>query len=124
MSSARGSDGSPCTVTSRYVAFSFVAHCAVSSPGTLTNGVSTGRSGVTHGFAGVLPTMEVPSFERYACRVPLPPPSAAGFVHAAIMSAPATRPNKVLAGGGIVDRNDAYVITHPVCDDEWHSGTC
>src|SRR5580765_6223223 len=109
MSSARGSDGSPCTVTSRYVAFSFVAHCAVSSPGALTNGVSTGFSGVTQGFAGVLPTIDVPSFDKYACNWPLPPPSAAGFVQAAIMSAPATLPNSVLAGGGIVERNDAYV---------------
>jgi hypothetical protein len=35
-----------------------------------------------------------------------------------------TFPNKVFAGGGMVERNDTYVITHPVCVAEWHSGTC
>ena len=39
MSSARGSCGSPLTVISRYEPLSFETHCAVSSPGTLTNGV-------------------------------------------------------------------------------------
>ena len=45
MSSVRGSAGSPCTVISRYDACSLDAHCAVTSPGTLTQGVSIGRSG-------------------------------------------------------------------------------
>src|SRR5882672_2974056 len=99
-------------------------HCAVSSPGTLTNGVSIGRSGTTHGLGGVAPTMVLPFVERYACSLPLPPPSAAGFVHAAAMFGSATLPNSVSAGGFTVERNDAYVMTHPVCDAEWQSGTC
>src|SRR6185436_13376172 len=124
MSSVRGSAGSPWTVISRYVAFSFDLHSDVSNPGTLTKGVSTFRSGVTHGAGLLLPTIDVPSVDRYAWSVPLPPPSAAGFVHAATMSGVVTRPNSVFAGGGIVERNDAYVMTQPVCVAERHSGTC
>jgi len=45
-------------------------------------------------------------------------------VHAAAMAASGTRPNNVLAGGGTVDRNDANVMTHPVCVAVWQSGTC
>src|SRR5262245_55487838 len=106
MSSVRGSEGSPCTVTSRYVAFSFVLHSAVSNPGTLTHGVLIGRSGLTHGFRGVVPTMVLPSIDKYECRTPLPPPSAAGLVHAAIMLRSVTLPKRVLVGGGTVDRNE------------------
>src|SRR5215510_14527380 len=106
MSSVRGSAGSPWTVSSRYVAFSFALHCAVNSPGTLTQGVSIGRSGFTHGFGGTVPTIVRPSVDRYACRTPLPPPSATGFVQAAIMLGSVTFPKRVLAGGGIVERND------------------
>ena len=65
-----------------------------------------------------------PPDERYACSSPLPPPSAAGLTHAACMFSPCTRPKRELAGGGIVDRNDAYAITQPVCVAEWHSGMC
>ena len=38
ISSARGSAGSPWTVTSRYELRSLDTHCAVRSPGTLTKG--------------------------------------------------------------------------------------
>src|SRR5947208_4539910 len=66
ISSVRGSDGFPFTVTSRYPdALSFAAHFAVSRPGTLTHGVSIGRSGPTHGFGFVVPVMVRPSLERY-----------------------------------------------------------
>src|SRR6478672_1005350 len=68
--------------------------------------------------------MVPPVADRYACSSPLPPASAAGFVHAATMFASGTLPNSVLAGGGIVERNDAYVMTHPVWVAEWQSGTC
>src|SRR5262249_39664276 len=122
MSSVRGSDGSPWTVTSRYVAFSFDLHCAVSSPGTLTQGVSIVRSGTTQGFGGLVPTIVRPSVDRYACRTPLPPPRATGFVHAATILGSVTLPNRVLAGGGIVERNDTYVIRQPVSDAEWQRG--
>ena len=54
---------------------------------------------------------------------PLPPPSAAGLVHAATIFGSGTLPNSVSAAGGTVERNDAYVMTHPVCDSERHSGT-
>src|SRR5207247_67120 len=104
--------------------FSLVAHCAVSRPGTLTHGVSMGCSGITQGFGGMLLVMVRPFASRYACSSPLPPASAAGFVHAATMSGSGTLPKSVFAGGGMVDRNDAYVITQPVCVAEWHSGTC
>src|SRR5262245_40688323 len=119
MSSVRGSDGSPCTVTSRYEPLSFATHCAVSRPGTLTNGVSIGFGGFTHGRGSAAdPVMLRPAAERYARNGPLPPPSAAGFAHAAIMPSPCTRPKRELSGGGTVDRNDAYAITQPVCDAE------
>src|SRR5438552_9503746 len=108
MSSTRGSEGLPFTVTSRYpLAFSFDVHFAVRSPGALTHGVSIGCSGVTHGFGGIVLVMVLPLLSRYACSSPLPPPSAAGFVHAATMVGSATRPNIVLAGGGIVDLYEA-----------------
>jgi hypothetical protein len=84
-----------------------VAHLAVSRPGTLTHGVSIGCSGVTHGFSCGVLVMVLPVRSRYAWRLPLPPASAAGFVHAACMLGSGTLPNSVLAGGGIVDRNDA-----------------
>ena len=103
---------------------SFDAHFAVSRPGTLTHGVSIGFSGVTHGFAGAAAVIVRPLRSRYACSSPLPPPSAAGLVQAASMAASGTLPNSVLAGGGMVERNDANVITHPVCDAERQSGTC
>src|SRR6476659_4032847 len=124
MSSIRGSAGSPCTVTSRYVAFSFDLHSDVSRPGTLTHGVSIGTAGTTHGFGAVVPTIVRPSRAKYECRFPLPPASAAGFVHAATMPDCVTFPKRVLAGGGEVERNETYVITQPVCVAEWHSGTC
>src|SRR5690349_18792804 len=125
MSSTRGSAGLPCTVTSRYEPLSFDTHCAVSNPGTLTNGVSIVFAGITQGFGSAAePTMLRPDDARYACRSPLPPPSAAGFAHAAIMFSPCTRPNREFSGGGIVDRNDAYAITQPVCDAARQSGTC
>src|SRR5262245_26886899 len=124
MSLVRGPDGSPCTVTSRYVAFSFDLHSAVSKPGTLTHGVSMGRSGTTQGFLGLTPTIVRPSAAKYACRFPVPPARAAGFVHPASMSVAATLPKRVFAGGGTVERNDAYVITQPDCVAEWHKGTC
>src|SRR5207249_1932645 len=79
---------------------------------------------VTHGFAGGLLVMVRPLASRYACSSPLPPASAAGFVHAATMFSSGTLPNKVFAGGGTVDRNDAYVMTQPVCVAAWHNGTC
>src|SRR3954471_2959585 len=125
MSSTRGSLGSPCTVTLRNPdAFSFDAHFAVSRPGTLTHGVSIGWSGSTQGLGGTLPTMVRPFASRYECSSPVSaPPSAAGFVHAATMLSSATLPNSVFAGGGIVERYDAYVITHPVCDAARQSGT-
>src|SRR5262245_45634078 len=107
MSSVRGSAGLPWTVTSRYVAFSFDLHSAVSSPGTLTHGVSILRSGATQGFGGVVPTIVRPSVERYACKFPDPPPSAAGLVQAAIMPGAVTFPKRVFAGGVTVERNDA-----------------
>src|SRR5262245_34872743 len=124
MSSMRGSDGSPCTVSSKYVAFSLDLHWPVSNSGTLTQGVLIGCSGTTHGWGGVVPTIVRPSFERYACRVALPPARAAGFVHAATIPGSVTFPNRVLAGGGIVERNDTYVITQPVCVAEWQRETC
>src|SRR5262245_50463672 len=106
MSSARGSAGSPCTVISRNDAFSLDVHCAVSRPGTLTHGVSIERSGVTHGKVGEEPTIVRPYAEKYACNGALPPPSAAGLVHAATMPGSVTLPNRVFAGGGDVDLND------------------
>src|SRR5437764_501617 len=115
MSSVRGSAGFPWTVTSRYVAFSLDLHSAVSKPGTLTQGVSIGRSGTTQGIGRVVPTIVRPSVERYACKVPLPPLSAAGLVHAATMFGSVTLPNRVLPGGGTVARNEAYEMTQPVC---------
>ena len=125
MSSTRGSAGSPWTVTSRYpLAFSFDAHFAVNNPGTLTHGVSIGCSGVTHGLGGIVLVIVRPVLSRYACSSPLPPPSAAGFVHAATMVGSATLPKSVLAGGGTVDRNAPNVMTQPVCVAEWQSGTC
>src|SRR5262245_30056170 len=123
MSSARGSLGSPCTVTSKYDPFSFATHCAVNRPGTLTNGVSTVFPFAHTGASAADPTMLRPLAERYACRSPLPPPSAAGFAHAAIIPSPCTRPKRVLSGGGIVERNDAYANTQPVCDVERQTGT-
>ena len=87
MSSVRGSDGSPCTVISRYDACSFDAHRAVSRPGTLTHGVSIGAAGITHGGGGAAERSCGRRGARYACSSPLPPPSAAGLVHAATMSA-------------------------------------
>src|SRR5262245_22713244 len=123
MSSTRASDGFPFTVTSRNVAFSFVAHFAVNMPGTLTHGVSIDCSGVTQGFSCGVLVMVLPVRSRYARSSPLPPASAAGLVHAAAMFGSATFPKSVLAGGGTVDRNDAYVITQPVCDAVWQRGT-
>src|SRR5262249_37779577 len=65
MSSTRGSDGFPCTVTSRYVAYSFDAQRAVKRPGTLPNGVVIGCSGTTHGLGGPDDAAMVrPSVER------------------------------------------------------------
>src|SRR5213076_1227456 len=90
----------------------------------LTQGVSIGCSGTTHGRGVDIPVMVRPVVEKYACNAPLPPPSAAGLVHPATMLPSATLPNSELAGGGAVDRNDAYVMTHPVSDAEWQSGTC
>src|SRR5207248_1602706 len=125
MSSVRGSAGLPWTVTSRYEPLSFDTHCAVSRPGTLTNGVSIGLGGVTHGRGSAEdPVTLRPAADRYAWSSPLPPPSAAGFVQAACSVSPATRPNREFDGGGIVDRNDAYVTTQPVCDAVWHRGMC
>src|SRR5471030_894535 len=125
MSSARGSAGSPCTVTSRYEPFSLDTHCAVNRPGTLTNGVSIGLGGVTHARGSADdPTILRPADARYACSSPLPPPSAAGFTHAACMPSPCTRPKREFAGGGIVERNDEYTMTHPVCVAAWQSGMC
>src|SRR5580765_6329825 len=116
MSSTRGSAGLPCTVTSRYDPLSLATPWAVSKPGALTNGVSIGLAGVTHGRGSAGdPTMLRPAAERYACSSPLPPPSAAGFTHAACMVSACTRPKRELAVGGIVDRNDAYAIAHPTC---------
>src|SRR5262245_43970318 len=115
MSSARGSAGSPWTVISRYVAFSFDLHCAVNRPGKVTQGVSIGRSGSTQGRAGFGLMIVRRSVERYAWRLPLPPPSAAGFVHAAVMLGSVTFPKRVLGGGGLVDRNEENAMTQPVC---------
>src|SRR4029079_16730238 len=65
MSSTRGSEGLPFTVTSRYpVAFSFDVHFPVSRPGTLTHGVSIATSGTTHGFGFDVPVIVRPSLER------------------------------------------------------------
>ena len=61
---------------------------------------------------------------RYACSSPLPPASAAGFVHAAAIFASGTLPNSVLAGGGTVERNDAKEMRQPSCDAVRHSGMC
>src|SRR5262245_13300817 len=72
----------------------------------------------------MLLVMVRPPASRYACRSPLPPASAAGLVQAATMLASGTLPNSVLAGGAIVDRNDAKVITQPSCDADLQSGTC
>src|SRR5437762_7879535 len=114
MSSVRGSAGLGCTVTSRYEPFSFATHCAVSSPGTLTHGVSIVFP-VAHGFgAADEPMMVPPPALRCACSSPLPPPSAAGFAHTACMPSPCTRPKRELSDGGTVDRNDTYAITQPV----------
>ena len=66
MSSVRGSDGLPFTVTSRNVACSFDVQRAVSSPGTLIQGVATGRAGTTHGGAGDRPVIVRPSLDKYA----------------------------------------------------------
>src|SRR3954471_12343717 len=105
MSSTRGSAGSPWTVTSRNVAFSLVEHFAVSSPGTLTHGVSIAAPEATHGLiVGVLVIVR-PVASRYACSVPLPPPSAAGFTHAAVRFGSGTLPKSVFDGGGSVERN-------------------
>src|SRR5262245_38075928 len=123
MSSARGSLGSPCTVTSKYDPFSFATHWAVSNPGTLTNGVSIVFPFDHTGASAADPVMLRPLAERYACNSPLPPTSAAGFAHAAIIPSLCTRPKRVLSGGGIVERNDAYAITQPVCDAERQTGT-
>src|SRR4029453_3383331 len=108
MSSVRGSAGLPWTVTSRYEPFSLATHCAGSRPGTLTNGVSMAFGGFVHGPGSAAdPTMLRPAAERYARSAPLPPPSAGGLAHAAIMFSSPTRPNRVSPGGGTVERNDA-----------------
>src|SRR5215469_17605833 len=107
MSSARGSLASPCTVISRYEPCSLLTHCAVSSPGALTHGVSIVFP-AAHGCCGADARRNGdPVAFRYACTAALPPPSAAGFVHADTIPSPATRPKSDAAGGGIVDRNDA-----------------
>src|SRR5215467_7489468 len=124
ISSTRDPALSPCTVTSRYVAFSFDAHRAVSNPGRLTQGVSIFRPSATHGFSAAVPVIVRPSVERYARNSPLPPESEAGLVQAAVKFSPATLPNSVFAGGGAVDRKEEKLITHPVCDPDRHSGTC
>src|SRR5215472_13571080 len=107
MSSARGSPGLPCTVISRYEPCSLLTHWPVKSPGTLAHGVSIVFP-ATHAGCGADAIMNgEPVALRYACSSPLPPASAAGLVHADIMSSPGTRPKSDVAGGGIVDRNDA-----------------
>src|SRR5581483_2549369 len=122
ISSARGSFGSPCTVTSRYDPCSLLTHCADNSPGTLTHGVSIVLP-LTHSVCGAaVITNPVPVVLRYAWTSALPPASAAGFVHADIMSSPGTRTKSDPAGGGMFDRNDAYVMTQPVCDADLQSG--
>src|SRR5439155_16266109 len=124
-SSMRGPAGFPFVVTSRKVAFSLFAHRAVSSPGTLTQGVSIGLAGVTQALASPVGRVTVwPVEDRYEWRAPEPPPSAAGFVQAPTIVSPGTFPNSVFAGGGTVERNDAYVTRHPVWVAEWQSGMC
>ena len=57
-----------------------------------------------------------------AWSAPLPPASAAGLVQPASIPSASTRPNRELAGGGTVDRNDAYVMTQPVWSAARQSG--
>src|SRR4029079_14847073 len=87
-------------------------------------GAPSACSGRPQGLPGALLVIVRPVLSRYARNSPLPPASAAGLVHAAAMAGSRTRPNNVLAGGGTVDRNDANVMTHPVCVAAWQSGTC
>jgi len=61
---------------------------------------------------------------KYACNSPLPPPSAAGFVHPAIRPSPFTRPKRLFAGGGAFARKETYVMTHPVWVWDRHNGMC
>src|SRR6478736_10540153 len=121
MSSMRGSAGSPLILISRYVANSFFLHSAVISPGTLTNGVSIVLS-ATHGFGALPPTIKVPFVARYACSGAAPPARAAGFVHEPLIAGSALWPNSVLAGGGIVERNEEKFTTQPICPGLRHSG--
>src|SRR5260370_40382334 len=111
MSLVRGPAGSPCTVTARYDPPGFETHSAVSSPGTLTNGVSTSFAGVTHGpgsFDAVL-TM-LPFADRYDCSSPLPPPSAAGFVQPETIPSPGPLRKRRLSCGGTFAWKEAYVL--------------
>src|SRR5262245_43851233 len=124
MSSVRGSEGSAWTVTARYEKPSFATHCALSSPGTLTNGVSILVPDATQGRGSLeLPRLR-PAAARYECNSPLPPPSAAGLTHAAVMFSPGTLPKREFSGGGMVSRNVTYEMTQPVCDADLHSGIC
>src|SRR5262245_49196759 len=104
ISSTRGSDGLPLTVTSRNVTSSFVTHLPESSPGTLTHGVSTVLPSA-HGFNCGLLVIVWPVASRYACRSAAPPASAAGLVHDPLIAGSGALPNSVLVGGSSVERN-------------------
>jgi TolB-like protein len=82
------------------------------------NGVSMAGPPATQGAAGLGPTIVFPLPDRYACSSPLPPPNAAGFVHATTRLGSGARPNRVFSGGGAVDRNAGQ----PVCPAERQSG--
>ena len=101
---------------------SFDTHSAVSNPGTLTNGVVTLCSGVTHGFGAAADDAMKRPFDKYACSWPLPPPSAAGFTHAAAMFSPCALPKREFAGGGTLSRKLAYATAQPICDADLQSG--
>src|SRR6185369_7612147 len=93
--------------------------------GKVTNGVVivTPREGSTQtGFTGGRTGKVRPSVGKYGESTPGPPPSAAGFVHAAFMPGASERPKRLFAGGGAVARNEAYVITQPMSRRPWHSG--
>src|SRR5688572_4077080 len=121
MSSVRGSEGWPLTMISRYVACSFDVHLAVSSPGRLTNGVSTVLS-LTH--AGAPPPIAIsrPAVRKYAWATALRSSKVVGFVHDPDIAGSVARPNNVFAGGGTVDRNAEKFTTQPTWPSFRHNG--
>src|SRR5262245_43489946 len=123
MSSTRGSFGSPCTLPPRYEPRGDDTHSLVRRPGTDTNRVVIVGLALFRG-AGSFALAAKRAADRYACNSPLPPPSAAGFVHAETPPNSFSRTNRLVGGGGAFARNDAYVTMHCVCVSEWHSAIC